>query len=184
MTDSRSLDLPSPFIERWVRALAAGRPSPGRALDVAMGGGRHARLLARAGYRVFGVDVLYDAVAAARAAVAADGADLRAWCGDLTMSPLPGRRFDVIVVTRYLQRDLFGPIVDALAPGGVVLYETFTEAQRAHGRGPTSHDHLLQTGELATYFSRLEVLFYEEVVAPDALARLVARAARTATRRS
>ncbi len=181
MTDSRSLDLPSPFIERWVRELAAGRPAPGRALDVAMGHGRHARLLARAGYRVFGVDIDYDAVAAARTALAAAGDDLLAWCGDLTMAPLPASKFDVIVVARYLQRNLFEAIVDALAPGGVVLYETFTEAQRARGRGPTSPDHLLKAGELPTYFARLETLFYEEVVAPDALARLVARAA---TRRS
>ncbi len=181
MTDTRPLDLPSPFIEHWVRALAAGRQAPGRALDVAMGRGRHARVLARAGYRVFGVDINYDAVAAARAAPTAGGGDLRVWCGDLTMASLPARWFDMIVVVRYLQRDLFSTIVDALAPGGVVLYETFTEAQRAHGWGPTSRDHLLMGGELPAHFARLETLFYEEVEAPDAVARLAARAP---TRRS
>ncbi len=56
-----------------------------------------------------------------------------------------------------------------------MLFETFTEAQRAHGRGPTSPDHLLAPGELRARFDALEVLFYEEVVEPEAVARIVAR---------
>ena len=100
------------------------------------------------------------------------------WCADLTTTPLPRRRFDVVIVTRYLQRDLFPALVGALAPGGVILYETFTEAQRAHGWGPTSPAHLLAAGELPTYFSELEMLFYEEVAGPEAVARVAARASR------
>jgi len=51
--------------------------------------------------------------------------------------PLPRDRFEAVVVTRYLQRDLFEPIRHAVTPGGIVLYETFTTDQRAHGCGPT-----------------------------------------------
>lgn len=182
MTDSRPLDPPSAFVAHWVRELTAGRPAPGRALDIAMGRGRHAVLLARAGYQVFGVDISYDAVRSASAAAAVGGGTLHGWCGDVTMSPLPRRRFDMIVVARYLQRDLFPSIVEALAPGGVILYETFTEAQRQKGRGPTSPDHLLKTGELPKYFSALETLAYEEVDGPEAVARLAARD--TTSRRS
>lgn len=161
---------PSPFIERWIGALAP-RGLPQRALDVAMGRGRHARLLAQRGFVTFGVDVNVDALIAARAAEAR----LHVWCADLTTMSLPVSRFDVIVVCRYLQRDLFQSLADALAPGGVLLYETFTQAQRQHHWGPKSDDHLLQRGELRRRTAMLETLAYEEVDAPEAVARLAAR---------
>ncbi len=98
------------------------------------------------------------------------------WCADLTQHPLPRGRFDLVVVCRYLQRDLFAALREALAPCGIVIYETFTTHQRALGKPPTSADHLLEPGELRERFDGFEVLFYEETVAPDAVARLVARA--------
>ncbi len=143
-----------------------------------MGRGRHALPVARAGFKTFGVDIRYDAVRDAVRAAADEGLTVHGWCADLTRTPLPVHRFDLIVVTRYLQRDLFPALRDALVPGGVILYETFTVAQRAHGRGPTSPDHLLEPGELRRRFEGLEVLFYEEVMEPDAVARIAARAFR------
>jgi hypothetical protein len=100
---------------------------------------------------------------------------VKLWCADLTAYPLPAERFELLVVTRYLQRDLFPALSLSLVPGGVLVYETFTESQRALGRGPTSPDHLLKAGELKSRFEDLDILFYEEVLAPDALARLVGR---------
>lgn len=131
--------------------------------------------LVRAGYRVFGVDAKLDAVCGAVSAAAKRGLVVRGWCADLTEHPLPRGRFELIVVTRYLQRDLVPAIVQALVPGGVVLYETFTTRQRALGRGPTSPDHLLEPGELRTLFAGLEVLSYDEVTAADAVARIAGR---------
>jgi len=175
MTDCRQPDPASEFVVRWARAIADATPHPRRALDIAMGRGRHARPLADAGFRVFGVDRRLDAVRDGMARAAADGVVVRGWCADLTRSPLPRGWFAVVVVTRYLQRDLFPAIGEALAPGGVLLYETFTEAQRDLGRGPTSPDHLLKPGELPKAFEGLELLSYEEVSEPDALARVAAR---------
>jgi len=177
MSDVARGDPPSEFVVHWARALADHVPAPRRALDVAMGRGRHVETLVRAGYRVFGVDAKLDAVRGAVSAAAARGLVVRGWCADLTGHPLPRGRFELIVVTRYLQRDLFPAIARALGPGGVVLYETFTTGQRALGRGPTSPDHLLGPGELRTLFAGLEVLFYEEVTAADAVARIVGRRA-------
>lgn len=168
-------DQPSQFIVDWAAAMASACPSPRRALDLAMGRGRHALVLAEHGFRVFGVDVNLDAVRGAVAQAAAHGLVVRGWCADLTEFPLARERFELIVVTRYLQRDLFPSLRDALTPGGVLLYETFTEAQRGRGRGPTSPDHLLGPGELRARFDAFEVLFYEEVVEPDAVARIVAK---------
>jgi hypothetical protein len=106
---------------------------------------------------------------------AREGLTIHGWCADLTRHALPRARFDLVVVSRYLQRDLFADLTASLAPGGVVIYETFTTAQRALGRPPTSPDHLLEPGELRRRFDGFDVLFYEEVLAPDAVARLVAR---------
>lgn len=166
---------PSPFIVEWTERIARERGGNLRALDVAMGRGRHAVPLARAGFRTFGVDVRREAVREAMAAGQREGALVRGWCADLTQYPLPGGRFDLVVVSRYLQRDLFPDLLAALVPGGIVIYETFTTAQRALGRPPTSPDHLLEPGELRRYFDAFDVLFYEEAPAPDAVARLVAR---------
>jgi len=140
-----------------------------------MGRGRHAVALAIAGFRVFGVDVRFDVVRDAALRASAASVRVHGWCADLTEHPLPSSRFDVIVVTRYLQRNLFLALRRAVRPGGVVLYETFTTAQRALGTGPTSPDHLLEPGELRRAFDGFEVLFYEEVTAPVALARIAAR---------
>src|SRR5471032_3183524 len=98
---------PSPFIVEWIERLADERGGDRRALDVAMGRGRHAVPLARAGYTTFGVDVSLEAVREAIAAGRRDDVIVRGWCADLTQHPLPRGQFDVVVVSRYLQRDLF-----------------------------------------------------------------------------
>ena len=155
--------------------LAARVEPPRNALDLAMGRGRHALALARNGFHTYGVDVKHGAVRDAVAAAARDGLHVRGWCADLTMYPLPVEMFDLVVVTRYLQRDLFASIRRAVKPGGFVLYETFTVAQRMLGTGPTSADHLLEPDELRREFSEWNVLFYDEVAAPEAVARLAAQ---------
>jgi tellurite methyltransferase len=168
-------DPPSPFVIEWLPELARDVPEPRRALDVAMGRGRHALALATSGFRTFGVDLKFDAVREVVERAAANQLFVRVWCADLTNHPLPREQFELLLVTRYLQRDLFPALRHALRAGGVIVYETFTEAQRVHGHGPTSPDHLLRPGELRAYFQDFEVLFSEEVSEPDALARLVAR---------
>jgi 2-polyprenyl-3-methyl-5-hydroxy-6-metoxy-1,4-benzoquinol methylase len=175
MTPNLQLERPSSFVSSWVPRLADRLPQPRRALDIAMGRGRHAGILADAGFKVFGVDKSFEVI---QDACRTAGHDRRvfAWCADLTVYPLPRERFDLILVTRYLQRDLFPSLRDAIAPGAFVLYETFTEAQRALGCGPSSPHHLLRAGELRAFFQRWEILQYDELVETDAaVARLVAR---------
>src|SRR5262245_10803135 len=166
MTEPNGSDPPSPFIDEWIRKLASQIAPRRRALDIAMGRGRHAFLLAAAGFQTFGVDnrhdVLLDAVTRARQQELV----VRAWCADLTMPALPSKAFQLIVVTRYLQRDLCPALIDAIAPGGFLLYETFTELQKGRARGPQSPDHLLRRGELRTLFADLDELFYEDLIDP------------------
>ena len=151
-------------------------PPQGRCLDLAMGEGRNALFLASRGYQVTGVDFSSVAVARARAWAAASGLALNAIVSDLEVDPLPKGPFDVVVVINYLQRNLFARLVDILAPGGVLLYETLTVAVlafHAHRRA-----YLLEPGELRAAFSGLEVLSYREADPAEpsrCVASLVAR---------
>jgi len=142
---------------------------------VASGRGRHALALAAAGFRVAAIDLQFDALSTARTAARTLDLPIAFICADLTQFPLPKTRFDLVVVTRYLDRALFPALREALLPGGALLYETFTEKQLQRGRGPRSRAHLLQPGELRRAVHGMDVLFDEEVTEPDALARIVAR---------
>ena len=177
MTEPRLVDPPSPFVANWIPKLSTEISGPRRALDLAMGHGRHAVLLAATGFRTFGVDIDHDVVLGAVTQARHRGLTISAWCADLTMPALPRQRFDLIVVVRYLQRNLCPALVGALAPGGFLLYETFTERQKGRPRGPQSPDHLLRSGELRSLFADLDEISYEELTDPDedALARLAAR---------
>ena len=175
MSDSVHPDPPSPFVLHWAPVVARQLETPRRALDVAMGRGRHVAALADAGFDVFGVDVRREAVADAVRQARSRGAPLSAWVADLTRVGLPRDRFELVLVTRYLQRDLFAGIRAAVVHGGFVVYETFTERKRELGRHPRSAEHLLKPGELRASFADFDLLFYEEVVESEAVARLVAR---------
>jgi tellurite methyltransferase len=175
MTDENAANPPSPFIARWITRLAAEGAPHQPALDLAMGRGRHALAMAAARFSVTGIDNRLDALLSARASALRAKLPLMCLCADVTSFPLPPAHFHLIVVSRYLDRALFPALRDALVPGGVVLYETFTENQLRYGRGPRSSDHLLKPGELRMRMRGMEVLFDEEVTEPDAVARIAAR---------
>lgn len=90
--------------------------------------------------------------------------------------PFPERRFDVIVVTNYLHRPLLPTLVDAVAPGGALLYETYAVGQERYGR-PSNPDWLLRPGELLEVVrGRLRVVAYEDVTTarPSRMQRIAA----------
>jgi SAM-dependent methyltransferase len=175
MTESGTTRPPSAFVMRWATRVAAVAPRGARALDLASGHGRHAVALANAGFRVTALDIQLDSLRASVAAARALDLSLSAVCADATVFPLPREYFHVVVVTRYLDRALFPALRASLHSDGVLLYETFTERQLQHGRGPRSPQHLLAPGELRTLVRGMDVLFDEEVTVPDAVARIAAR---------
>jgi len=145
-------EAPSPWIDRWSHLV----PTGGSVLDVACGRGRHLRWFAQRGHAVTGVD--RDADALATLAGVADTV-----LADIENGPWPfaGRQFDSVIVTNYLWRPLLPRIVEAVAPGGVLLYETFARGNETVGK-PSRPDFLLAHGELLQACAGLHVVAYED----------------------
>lgn len=121
-------------------------PSSGLVLDLACGSGRHTRLLAGCGYRVLAVDRNPAALAGLQGLAGVKTAELDLEGGDW---PLAGQRFAGIVVTNYLWRPRLADLLASLAPGGVLIYQTFMLGNEAFGK-PSNPDFLLHPGELRT----------------------------------
>jgi SAM-dependent methyltransferase len=146
-------DMPSAWVRRFVPLIRRG----GRVLDVAAGSGRHARLLLDMGFAVTAVDRDITELRP----LALRGCDVREI--DLESGrPWPlDYGYDGIVVTNYLHRPLFAPIAAALAPEGVLLYETFAAGNERLGR-PRNPDFLLRPGELLGAFAALTIVAFEQ----------------------
>ena len=170
------------FLAQRARLTDAARLGP--VLDLACGRGRHALAAAELGAATLAIDRDEGALRALQAQADRRGLPLQALRADLeTLFGIPVRAGScgAILVFRFLFRPLAAAIVEALAPGGLLLYETFTIAQRALGTGPRRADFLLEPGELAALFSGLEPIEYTEIRSdgdpPECLARLAARRA-------
>jgi tellurite methyltransferase len=180
-----------------VRELLPLLPS-GPALDIACGTGRHALFLAARGQYVTAVDYSGAAldilqVRAHSQRVGVKRGDrfhpsgrhlhggLELVHSDLEEVQLPEQSYDLILCVQYLQRSLFPQIARALRPEGVLLIETFTQAQMEFSGGPRNPAYLLQIGELREAFPEMCVLFYRELRAGVGVASLVAKKRATGT---
>jgi SAM-dependent methyltransferase len=138
----------SDWVVRWAPLIPSGT-----VLDLACGTGRHARYLLGRGLKVVAVDREPQEIPGARF-IQADLEDGSPW-------PLPGERFEGIVVTNYLHRPLFPRLAESLAPGGVLIYETFMLGNERFGR-PSNPAFLLRPGELREAFAGLRLQGFEE----------------------
>ena len=143
---------PSDWIRRWSHLV----PTGASVLDVACGPGRHMQWLAERGCSVTGVDRSGEALASAARFGEVIEADIEGgvW-------PLAGRQFTAVVVTNYLWRQNFPDILASVAPGGMLIYETFAIGNESVGR-PVRAEFLLQTGELLGLCKGLRVIAYED----------------------
>ncbi len=145
-------EAPSSWVQRWTHLI----PPHATALDLACGAGRHMRWLKAQGLQVTGVDRSPEAIAAC-----AGLGELI--CADIENGPwpLPSRQFGAVVVTNYLWRPLLPAVLASLAPGGVLIYETFAQGHETVGR-PSRADFLLRPGELLQAFGTLRTVAYED----------------------
>jgi SAM-dependent methyltransferase len=107
-----------------------GLPSGSRVLDVPCGQGRHAHLLAEAGFDVMGLD--YSPALLARAKARGTGPRLHYRRGDMRRLPAEWRgRFDAVInlftsfgffVSPRDDRDVIGEFSRVLRPGGVLVW--------------------------------------------------------------
>jgi tellurite methyltransferase len=165
----------------WVLDTVNRLPNDGLVLDVAGGSGRHACNLAGPARTIILADFIYEAVARARSA----NGSVLAVVADATTLPFAPGSFGTILVTYFLNRDIFTDLVALLAPGGHLVYETYTLAhldlvRRGIARGPSTAAFLLRPQELPDLVKPLHVLEYWEGEVVDnagrrCCARLVAR---------
>src|SRR5471030_393036 len=167
MVDERGAG-PSPWIEKW-----AGLVPPGASLlDLATGSGRNALFFAARGHRVTAVDIDLSRLPAAENVerVEADLENGNPW-------PLAGRRFGAATVTKYLHRPLMPDLLEAIEPGGVLLYETFMNGNQRFGR-PSRREHLLNDGELLDLVRGIfSVVAYEACLISEPTMAMVQRIA-------
>ena len=164
ISSTQSTGAPSEWVCRWSHLV----PQGAAVLDVACGTGRHLRWFQARGHAVTGIDRDPPAVQAAALVGEAIEADIEngPW-------PLSGRQFGGVVVTNYLWRPLLPTMVESVAPGGVLIYETFAQGNETVGR-PARADFLLRPGELLTACAGLHVVAYEDGFLEDP-ARFVQR---------
>lgn len=158
----------SPWVARWAHLVPPGAS----VLDVACGAGRHAVYFARLGYAVTGIDFSQAAIDNAQAQLPASA---RLVVADIENNPWPlidknglPEQFAAVVVTNYLWRSLMPTLLASLAPGGVLIYETFAQGNASIGK-PSRPDFLLRTGELLQVCAVLRIVAFEEgfISAPE-----------------
>ncbi len=140
---------PSAWVVRWAPLVARGP-----VLDVACGGGRHARYFMQRGIPVIAVDREAQVLPEGITFVKANLEDGSPW-------PFAGQRFGGIVVANYLHRPLLPLLAESLAAGGILIYETFMAGNEKYGK-PSNPNFLLRPGELLQAFGALTLLAFEQ----------------------
>ena len=143
----------------WVRRWSHLIERRGTVLDVACGHGRHARWFHERNHPL----TLVDRAQAAIESIAIPAHAREAVVADIENGPWPfaGREFAAVVVVNYLWRPLMPTLLASLAPGGVLIYETFTQGNEVLGE-PSRPDFLLRPGELLEVCRGLRVVAFEE----------------------
>lgn len=148
---------PSPWILRFSEQIPAGE----EVIDIACGKGRHGRLFLEKGHPVVFVDIDTDGLddLGGRSDVSVIETDLETdgfW-------PFAGHAYAGVIVTNYLWRPILPKIIDLVAPGGLLLYETFAVGNEAFGK-PSNPDYLLKPDELRDAVDgKLDVLAFEQL---------------------
>jgi tellurite methyltransferase len=168
---------PDPFLLNAYDEFLSGS-SPGVALDVAGGVGRHSVWLAQRGWRVKLLDISDVGIKQAMANAESTGtaASISLEVRNLNvMQDLGQEQCDLVIVFFFLQRELFPALISALKPGGLLIYKTYTTEQKTLAGGPSHPMFLLGPNELLHAFSSMCVLHYHETVQQRGVAELVAR---------
>ena len=136
-------------------------PVTGRALDLACGAGGNALLLAQHGLQTWAWDIADAALEQLQALVSDNKLGIAVQRRDVVCLPPDPASFDVIVVSRFLERGLIPAIIQALRNNGLIFYQTFI-TEKAPDCGPRNPDYLLHANELLVLFKSLHIIYYRE----------------------
>ena len=136
-------------------------PKTGTALDAACGAGANAIVLARQGLETHAWDISKQALILLSKSVANENLNLIPTQRDIVSHPPVANSFDVIVVSRFLDRSIVKHLISALRPGGLIYYQTFIKEQR-DDCGPSNPAYRLDSNELLRLFSTLHLICYRE----------------------
>ncbi|MCP3871513.1 MAG: class I SAM-dependent methyltransferase [Gammaproteobacteria bacterium] len=136
-------------------------PVRGKALDLACGRGASALYLAARGLEVSSWDFSPVAIDRLLSEARRRSLTVSTEVRDLITGPMPGESFDVILVSYFLERSLAARIVEALKPGGLLYYQTFS-LLAVHPGGPQNPAYRLADNELLELFKPLRVRSYRE----------------------
>ena len=136
-------------------------PAEGEALDLACGRGGNALYLAARGLTAHAWDISTVAVAALSERANRDGLQLATEQRDVSAQPPAPESFDVIVVSRFLDRRLAPALCAALREGGLLFYQTFTR-EKISATGPNNPAYRLGPNELLQLFRSLHIIYYHE----------------------
>jgi tellurite methyltransferase len=136
-------------------------PHSGRALDLACGLGANALLLAEQGLQTWAWDISPVAIARLDDTASRLGLSIHSEVRDVIARPPSPDSFDVIVVSRFLERTIVCALQTALRPGGLLFYQTFTR-NRVDENGPRNSAFRLEDNELLHLFNDLKIRFYRE----------------------
>lgn len=135
-------------------------PFSGQALELACGLGGNARFLAQCGLKTQAWDISDNALTLLNNWASLNKLPIKPLITDLEQMLLPYQQFDVIVVSRYLDRSLFSQLVNALKPQGLLIYQTFLAPVQVNA--PSNPSFYVQSGELNLAWPELNTLVYGE----------------------
>ncbi|MCZ6803354.1 MAG: methyltransferase domain-containing protein [Proteobacteria bacterium] len=136
-------------------------PAQGTALDLACGRGANAICLAENGLTVTAWDISSSALEHLSNNAKEKGLTVNSEFRDLSKHPPESDSFDIIVVSRFLDRDIIPDIHNAIKSDGLIFYQTFIK-DKVNETGPNNPDYLLDKNELLTFFKDWKIIFYRE----------------------
>ncbi len=136
-------------------------PSTGAALDLACGLGANALYLAQQGLAVTAWDISNVAIDKLKLSAVTQRLNINACQENIRVESFAKCCFDVIVVSRFLDRTLSDAIIDAMKPNGLLFYQTFNR-EKTNRVGPNNPDYLLAEHELCLLFAKLKLVFYRD----------------------
>lgn len=138
-------------------------PETGKALDFACGLAHNGVLLARLGLEVCAWDISQVAVDKINTFARQNALTLSATQKDLSTAEGVSERFDVIIISHYLDRQLFAVLPQWLNPGGLLFYQTFPRSATPQYSGPSNPDFRLADQELIkALYPQLHIKVYQE----------------------